>query len=104
MQAGTLLDYTIRLYGLTVHWRTEITVWEPPRRFVDIQKRGPYRSWIHEHLFEPSGAGTLMRDRVEYAVPGGVLEPLLHRLFVEPDLERIFTYRGQRIQEHFAGP
>src|SRR5690348_1526830 len=61
IQAGARIDYRLRLHGLPLLWQSEIAVWEPPFRFVDVQKRGPYRAWIHEHTFEPRAGGTLMR-------------------------------------------
>jgi ligand-binding SRPBCC domain-containing protein len=45
------------------------TAWEPPHRFVDVQRHGPYRLWIHEHRFEPHNGGTLVQDNVQYAAP-----------------------------------
>jgi ligand-binding SRPBCC domain-containing protein len=52
LRAGTIIDYRLRLGLLPLHWRSEITVWEPPHRFVDTQLRGPYRHWVHKHSFE----------------------------------------------------
>lgn len=98
MARGTHLDYRLRLRGIPVRWRSEITAWEPPKRFVDRQTKGPYSLWIHEHLFEECEGGTLVKDYVEYAVPGG---RLVQRLFVEPDLRRIFKYRHQVLRELF---
>ncbi len=94
LREGAIIDYRLRLRGIPVRWRTEITAWEPPHRFVDIQARGPYRWWIHEHTFAARGAATEMTDRVSYGVLGG---DIIHRLFVAPDLRRIFEYRAQQI-------
>lgn len=94
MRAGTIIDYRLRLRGIPIRWRTLISAWEPPFRFVDEQVRGPYRLWRHEHTFEPTPAGTLCRDRVEYRHLGG---PLAERRLVRPDLERIFAYRSRII-------
>lgn len=102
MAAGCRIDYRLRLYVVPVSWQTEITVWEPPVRFVDAQKKGPYRLWIHEHRFIPVAGGTRMIDQVEYAVPGWILAPLVQRFFVKPDLERIFRFRETKFQEIFA--
>lgn len=94
MRRSAVIEYRLRLRGVPVRWRSEITVWEPPFRFVDEQRRGPYRLWIHEHRFEERAGRTLVRDRVRYAVPGGpLLEALVERLLVRPDLERVFAYR-----------
>jgi len=99
MNAGVLIDYRMRLHGVPLRWRSEITVWEPPRRFVDVQRRGPYRWWRHQHLFrEKQNGGTVVSDVVEYGVWGGAL---VHRLFVAPDLRRIFSYRSRQLRAIF---
>jgi ligand-binding SRPBCC domain-containing protein len=101
MGESVIIDYAIKLRGIPMRWRSEITAWKPPHRFVDEQRRGPYRYWIHEHSFEAiDGERTLVRDRVLYDVPGGAL---VHKLFVEPDLERVFNYRAEKLDEIFHG-
>lgn len=101
LRVGTRLDYRLRLHGFPVRWQSEITAWEPPARFVDEQRRGPYRLWRHEHTFRNERGGTAVEDRVRYAVPGGAL---VNRLFVGPDLKRIFAYRHRKLEERFGGP
>ena len=101
MRQGALIDYTLRLRGLPVRWTSEITEWEPPYRFVDEQRRGPYRRWTHEHTFVEQNGATLVCDRVDYAVPGG---RLVNRLLVERDLARIFAYRRTALAELLAAP
>ncbi len=101
MRAGLRIDYRLRLLGLPFRWQSEITAWDPPRRFVDEQRRGPYRVWVHEHRFAEQDGGTLVTDHVRYTVPGDVL---VDRLFVRGQLRKIFTYRRARLQELFAGP
>ena len=94
MGPGTRIEYQIRLHGLPLRWRSEITAWHPPFRFVDEQRRGPYRLWIHDHTFQAEGEATRATDHVRYAVPGGAL---VERLLVRRDLERIFRYRQERV-------
>jgi len=99
IERGTKIDYKLRIHGIPVRWQSEITVWEPPFRFVDEQRRGPYRTWIHEHRFEPRDEGTLVTDIVRYAVIGG---PLIQRWLVSKDLVRIFDYRQKQLEKIFA--
>jgi ligand-binding SRPBCC domain-containing protein len=99
METGALIRYRLRLKGLPLAWTSRITAWDPPRRFVDEQVSGPYRLWIHEHTFEERRGGTVVRDVVRYAVPGG---RLVNALFVKRDLERIFAYRHARLRERFG--
>ena len=102
LRQGTRIEYRLRWRWAPLPWLTEITAWEPPCRFVDTQRRGPYRLWVHEHRFEERDGGTLVRDRVDYAVPGGPLEPLLHRLLVGPDVAAILAYRQEKLRERFG--
>jgi len=101
MFPGSLIDYKLRLHGVPIRWRTEISEWEPPFRFVDRQLKGPYHLWRHLHTFEEQNGGTLVRDHVEYSSVGGWL---VDRLFVRPDLERIFEYRHQKMLEFLGQP
>jgi ligand-binding SRPBCC domain-containing protein len=102
MRQGTVIEYRLRWRGLPLLWRTEISVWQPPFRFVDQALKSPYRLWKHEHVFEPAGQATRMLDRVEYAVPGGLIEPAITKWLVGPDVGRIFAYRKQKMQELFG--
>jgi ligand-binding SRPBCC domain-containing protein len=99
MRAGTILDYKLRIRGVPIRWRSQITAWEPPHRFVDEQIRGPYRLWVHAHSFERQNGGTLMCDHMRYAVP---FDWLLYKRFVRPDVERIFAYRRECLQRRFG--
>ncbi len=95
MRSGTLIDYRIRVHGVPLKWRTEIVVWEPLSRFVDVQVRGPYRWWLHTHRFEACGAGTRVIDEVEYRAP---LSWISHTLMVSRDVTRIVDYREKMIR------
>ncbi len=99
MRAGLLLDYQLHWRGLPIRWQSEIKVWEPPWRFVDVQRKGPYRSWVHEHRFEQTDGGTEVTDRVDYAVPGGWIT---NQLLVGRDLRSVFEYRRNRLKEIFT--
>jgi len=98
MGVGTFIQYRLRLHGLPMRWDTLIQVWEPPRRFVDVQVRGPYRLWHHTHELTPLDDGrTVMRDTVRYDLGFGALGALAHRAIVRRDLEAIFAYRAERV-------
>ena len=101
MRPGALIDYRLRLHGVPLAWRSEITVWDPPRRFVDVQVRGPYRLWCHQHLFEECHGRTLVHDHVDYAVPGG---RLVQKFLVARAVGRIFEFRRRKLEDIFRIP
>lgn len=102
VRQGMEIEYRIRWRWIPLRWLTEITDWQPPYRFVDTQRRGPYRQWIHEHTFEEVHGGTLVKDEIDYAIPGWILEPLVHRWVVGPDVAKIFEYRQEQMLRQFS--
>lgn len=106
MKPGALLDYAIRVHGIPLKWRSEITVWEPPFHFADLQLKGPYAVWHHQHRFEARHGGTLVTDDVEYAIPFSWMPgaQLVERFLVTPDVEKIFAHRRGALLRHFGLP
>lgn len=102
MKTGQHIHYRIKLMGVPFFWKTEISVWDPPLRFVDRQLKGPYQTWIHEHRFRAVPEGTEMTDTITYLSKGWILAPFLHGLFVDKKVKEIFAYREKRLHEIFG--
>jgi ligand-binding SRPBCC domain-containing protein len=102
LAAGTRIDYRLSLFGVPLRWQSRIEEFDAPRRFVDVQLRGPYKLWHHTHEFEETAAGTLVIDRVRYQIPLGPLGRLAHALFVRRTLQKIFDYRHDTIEQAFT--
>jgi ligand-binding SRPBCC domain-containing protein len=103
MRVDTRIEYTIRLVGIPLHWRTRISEWVPEERFADVQESGPYALWDHHHGFRVVGDGVLVSDRVRYALPLGSLGRTAHALAVRAALAVIFDYRFDRVREILGG-
>ena len=102
MAAGALIDYRVCVGPRPVRWRTRITTWEPGRSFADLQEKGPYRFWWHNHTFQADGPRTVMEDRVYYTPPLGLVGRLANRVFIRSTLREIFQYRGDVIRLRFG--
>ena len=104
MRAGEEINYVIRWMGVPMKWKTIIRAYDPPRMFVDEQAKGPYRLWHHEHTFEETAAGVVIRDRVDYRLPFGLLGQAAHALLVKGQLLEIFRYRQAGVAKMLAQP
>lgn len=102
IHTGLFISYRLRVPpGVPLRWWTEIKHVEAPSRFVDEQRAGPYRLWYHEHRFTEVDDGVEVEDIVHYALPLGWFGRLAHWLFVRRQLQQIFCFRRQVLDERF---
>ncbi len=103
MKEGQLIDYSLTiLYFIKLHWRTLITHYEKPYKFIDQQIKGPYNLWHHTHTFEEQDGGTLIKDDVLYAVPFGLLGTFINFIYIRYDIKGIFKYRHKILNHIFT--
>lgn len=101
--AGQVMTYNVKpLLGIPLGWMTEITHVVEKKYFVDEQRKGPYKLWHHQHHFNAIDGGVEMTDIVHYRLPFGPLGTLAHGLLVKKELQKIFTYRYQKIVSLFG--
>jgi len=87
----------VRVGPLRFTWSAVHEGNEPGRRFVDVQERGPFAVWRHEHdcAADPGGdpAASELLDRVTWQLPAGRLGHWCAGAMVRGKLERMFCYR-----------
>ncbi len=99
---GMLIEYRVSpVLRMPLKWVTEIKEVSAGARFMDTQLEGPYALWEHTHTFTDTPEGTLMNDKINYALPLGPLGTLAHGLFVRRQLQGLFAYREARIRALF---
>ena len=97
LAAGARLRYRLTLFGIPIRWRTEIVAWNPPRGFVDVQRRGPFLLWEHSHRLTAVEGGTEIYDHVRYRLFLGPVGGVVRRLLVRGWVEGIFDYRAREV-------
>ncbi len=107
MQVGARFTHHMQLGPVQLPWAGEVVAWEPGRRFVDIQRRGPFGAWWHEHAFEPitlvdGTQGTRLHDRVLFASPLGPIGRIATALFVRTQLLDLFAFRDGALRLRFG--
>jgi len=97
---GQIITYQVGIFPLIKsNWVTEITHVAAPAYFVDEQRFGPYRMWHHEHHFQQTANGVVMKDKVTYKLPMGILGRWVHQLFVKQKLLAIFVFRQEILEK-----
>lgn len=100
LKVGARVEFRLLFGPFYLTWVAIHTEFERNRLFVDEQVRGPFASWRHRHVFEPDGAGCILRDEIAYSLPFG-LDPLFGSL-AQKDLRRMFEYRHRMTANHLA--
>jgi ligand-binding SRPBCC domain-containing protein len=100
---GILTGAEVHLRIGPIRWDARHTAYERNRLFIDEQVRGPFVRWVHRHEFHAEGSGTLLIDRIEFAIPGGTRLNTLAAAVVRLGLRRMFTHRHAVTRRHCEG-
>jgi len=101
-RVGEEFRLRVSQFGLPLEW---IGYWDeavPCSRLVDGARKSPFRHWRHHHLFAKAPGGTLMTDRVEYALPFGLLGRLLNATVMRLVFAAMFAARHRATRKYFA--
>jgi ligand-binding SRPBCC domain-containing protein len=102
--SGQIISYTVSpILKIPMTWVTEITHVQEPDYFVDVQRKGPFKMWHHQHHFKslPSGH-TEMTDILHYEIPLGWIGRIVNRIMVGKRVDQIFNYRSEVLKSFFS--
>ena len=85
-------------------WLVEIEEVDPLVSIVDRMIDGPFARWRHARRFVAVAGGVEMAERLEYALPLGVVGRLVDALLVRRMIRRTFEERQRRTRALLAGP
>lgn len=94
LQPGSQVTLVKRILGVPVRYIAEHTRYEPPDLFQDIQAKGPFARWQHDHRFQSLGPQeSELIDHIEYRLPAAGVGRALGGKLAEGLLTRMFAYR-----------
>ena len=99
IELGEKVTWRGRHFGITQHFTSKITAFNPPRHFQDAMQRGAFKSFVHDHFFESTGEVTTMTDVLAFSAPLGILGRIAEKLVLTRYLERLLASRGAAIKE-----
>lgn len=79
--------------------KSRITAMKPYTYFVDEMEQGKFKSFKHEHFFEEKDGFTIMKDKLQYETPFGILGELFDVLFLEKHLTNFLLERNKVLKE-----
>ena len=103
IEMGEEVTWRGRHFGVTQHFTSKITAFDPPRHFQDTMQRGAFKSFVHDHYFESMGDVTTMTDLLAFSAPLGILGRIAEKLVLTRYLERLLASRGAAIRDEVEG-
>ena len=97
-EAGDVLTFEAVHLGVRQRLVSRISEVERPYLFADDMVSGAFARLRHVHTFTATGRGALMRDRLEWTSPLGVLGKLADWLFLERYMTRFLVTRNQNLK------
>ena len=98
VEVGDTVTWRTRHFGLWWSLTSRITAVEAPVRFEDVQERGPFAWFRHEHRFEAVGGVTRMNDHWEHRSPLGPLGRLVDRLVLGRYMRSLLVIRNEALK------
>ncbi len=93
------VTFQARHFGLMLTHSSLISAYDRPHHFRDTMLRGMFRTFEHDHYFDPQPEGTtLMRDDLYFTAPLGPLGRIAEALVLRRYLTRFLQERNQLIK------
>jgi len=99
LEAGAVTVLDTSIFGpVRVTWEAEHTWCERPTGFDDVQRRGPFASWVHRHRFHDGE----LTDTVDWSPPAGAVALALAGGALTDRIDRMFRFRHRRTVNDLA--
>ncbi|MDB5336357.1 MAG: hypothetical protein JWN70_1976 [Planctomycetaceae bacterium] len=102
---GAKFEFKVQAWGTVQTSHFEIVEFDRPNLFVEVQLKGPMKSWRHEHRFATNADGqTVVTNRIEFTPPGGLVGLLVTESKILDSMEDGFYHRHQQLKKLLEGP
>jgi ligand-binding SRPBCC domain-containing protein len=96
---GETVTFEAKHFGLSLRHTSVISGYDRPAYFQDSMTKGMFKSFVHDHSFETDEDGTLMRDKLRFAAPLGVLGTIVEVLLLKRYLAGFLMERNSLIKQ-----
>ncbi|MBF0103563.1 MAG: TIGR01777 family protein [Desulfobacterales bacterium] len=103
IQNGAETEFRIWTAGLPIRWKALHQNYIHNQVFEDIQLKGPFAHWHHQHLFKSEKENVCsLEDRIQYKLKGGFWGNLAGNAFIQQKLDHMFRYRHHVLHTDFS--
>jgi len=94
---GDLQHIVLGAGPLRYAWDARVRTVIPGSLIEDVQERGPFRRWRHQHRFGDAGPGhAQLTDAISFSILPGTAGAFLEYLFARPAIWLLLAWRHRR--------
>ncbi|MCI5083005.1 MAG: SRPBCC family protein [Saprospiraceae bacterium] len=98
-QENDTVTWRAKHLGIYQQLTSKMTLMQPYDQFENQMLKGAFKGFKHQHFFEETASGTLMKDVFDFEAPLGVLGKLANWLFLEKYMRDLLLRRNKTIKE-----
>jgi len=96
--SGEYVTFQARHFFIKQKLTSKITEYVEPYYFVDQMVKGAFKSLRHEHFFEECNGRTLMKDKLTFEAPFGIIGWITERIVLRPYMKSFLNHRNQQLK------
>jgi ligand-binding SRPBCC domain-containing protein len=77
---------------------SKIIEFKRPYYFVDEMQEGVFKSLRHEHIFEEQNGKTIMKDKLTFEAPLGIVGLITERILLKNYMKRFLEHRNYQLK------
>ncbi|MBS0264273.1 MAG: hypothetical protein JSS02_20210 [Planctomycetes bacterium] len=99
IEPGSRLEFRANAFGQTLDIVHEITELVTPEKITEVQVKGLFKKFVHEHVVEEGPGGEVVAiDRIQFEPPGGLLGFVVTAKRIQDQFASLFNYRHQQMR------
>lgn len=98
LNLNDIVTWRARHFGIYLSLTSKITEFYPCQFFTDEMVKGPFKSFVHQHIFKKVGSSTEMIDVFKYKSPLGLFGTTADILFLKYYMKKLLLLRNQTIK------
>ena len=97
---GEFVTWRAKHFGIYQNLTSQITKYEKPFHFQDVQLKGAFKYFIHDHFFKYQDGKVIMEDRFDFKSPFGFVGSLFDKFILTNYLKRFLEDRNNLIKAY----
>ena len=100
LSVGEVVTWKSKHLYKTRFFKLKVLDMNPPTSFTEVQIKGDFKSYKHEHFFKPVRNGTLVIDLFHFEIRYGKAGVLFNKVYLTNYIRTVLEHRNKFLKEY----